>query len=127
MPIVALLVAGTVFVTGLKSIGLITALQSAMTGLSGGGLGFVLPLILVALTALIVLLSGSGTALFFAMVPLMVPLAAAAGISALAVSIPMGLAGNLLRAVSPVSAVVMIVAGSVKREPLEVVKELLYQ
>lgn len=86
------------------------------------GLGFVLPLILVALTALIVLLSGSGTALFFAMVPLMVPLAAAAGISALAVSIPMGLAGNLLRAVSPVSAVVMIVAGSVKREPLEVVK-----
>ena len=115
MPIVALLVAGTVFVTGLKSIGLIT-------GLSGGGLGFVLPLILVALTALIVLLSGSGTALFFAMVPLMVPLAAAAGISPLAVSIPMGLAGNLLRAVSPVSAVVMIVAGSVKREPLEVVK-----
>jgi DcuC family C4-dicarboxylate transporter len=77
---------------------------------------------LVALTALIVLLSGSGTALFFAMVPLMVPLAVAAGISPLAVSIPMGLAGNLLRAVSPVSAVVMIVAGSVKREPLEIVK-----
>ena len=56
------------------------------------------------------------------MVPLMVPLAEAAGISVFAVSIPMGLAGNLLRAVSPVSAVVMIVAGSVKREPLEVVK-----
>ena len=52
----------------------------------------------------------------------MVPLAAAAGISVLAVSVPMGLAGNLLRAVSPVSAVVMIVAGSVKREPLEIVK-----
>ncbi len=51
-----------------------------------------------------------------------VPLAAAAGISVLAVSVPMGLAGNLLRAVSPVSAVVMIVAGSVKREPLEIVK-----
>ena len=50
------------------------------------------------------------------------PLAEAAGISVLAVSIPMGLAGNLLRAVSPVSAVVMIVAGSVKKEPLEIVK-----
>ncbi len=83
-----------------------------MTGLSGSGMGLVLPLILVGLTALIVLLSGSGTALFFAMVPLMVPLAAAAGINVLAVSIPMGLAGNLLRAVSPVSAVVMIVAPS---------------
>ncbi|MFR8548068.1 MAG: C4-dicarboxylate transporter DcuC [Lachnospiraceae bacterium] len=122
MPIVALLVAGTIFVTGLKSIGLIAALQSAMTGMQGSGMGFVLPLLLVGLTALIVLLSGSGTALFFAMVPLMVPLAEAAGISVFAVSIPMGLAGNLLRAVSPVSAVVMIVAGSVKREPLEVVK-----
>ena len=122
MPIVALLVAASVFVTGLKSIGLIQALQDAMVGIQGGGLGFVLPLILAALTALIVLLSGSGTALFFAMVPLMVPLAAAAGINVLAVSVPMGLAGNLLRAVSPVSAVVMIVAGSVKRSPIEVVK-----
>lgn len=122
MPIVALLVAGTVFVTGLKSIGLIAALQNAMTGVQGSGMGFVLPLLLVALTALIVLLSGSGTALFFAMVPLMVPLAEAAGIPVFAVSVPMGLAGNLLRAVSPVSAVVMIVAGSVKREPLAIVK-----
>ncbi|MDD3795067.1 MAG: C4-dicarboxylate transporter DcuC [Lachnospiraceae bacterium] len=122
MPIVALLVAGTIFVTGLKSIGLISALQNAMTGMQGSGMGFVLPLLLVALTALIVLLSGSGTALFFAMVPLMVPLALAAGIPVVAVSIPMGLAGNLLRAVSPVSAVVMIVAGSVKQEPLEIVK-----
>lgn len=122
MPIVALLVAASVFVTGLKSIGLIDALQSAMTGIQGGSLGFVLPLILIALTALIVLLSGSGTALFFAMVPLMVPLAAAAGINVLAVSIPMGLAGNLLRAVSPVSAVIMIVAGSVKKSPIDIVK-----
>lgn len=122
LPIVALLVAGTTFVNGLKSIGLIDALQSAMTGIQGNNMGFVLPLILVALTALIVLLSGSGTALFFAMVPLMVPLAAAAGISVLAVSVPMGLAGNLLRAVSPVSAVVMIVAGTIKKEPLEIVK-----
>ena len=122
MPIVALLVAASVFVTGLKSIGLIDALQDAMLGIQGSGLGFVLPLILVGLTALIVILSGSGTALFFAMVPLMVPLAAAAGINVLALSLPMGLAGNLLRAVSPVSAVVMIVSGSVKRSPIEVVK-----
>lgn len=122
MPIVALLVAASVFVVGLKSIGLIDSLQNAMTGLQGGGMGFVLPLILVGLTALIVLLSGSGTALFFAMVPLMVPLAAAAGINVLAVSLPMGLAGNLLRAVSPVSAVVMIVAGTIKKNPFEIVR-----
>lgn len=118
----ALTVAATVFVTGLSSIGLIDLLKETMTGLQGSGMGFVLPLILVVFTALIVILSGSGTSVFFAMVPLMVPLTAAAGISVFAVSVPMGLAGNLLRAVSPVAAVVMIVSGTVKKGPLEIVK-----
>src|SRR5699024_2521350 len=88
----------------------------------GSGLGFILPLILVAISVVIVLITGSGTALFFAMVPLMVPLAQAAGINPIAVTVPMGLAGNLMRAVSPVAAVVMIVAGTLKVEPIEVVK-----
>lgn len=45
MPIVALLVAASVFVLGLNSIGLINALQTAMLGVQGSGMGFVLPLI----------------------------------------------------------------------------------
>ncbi|WP_289889843.1 C4-dicarboxylate transporter DcuC [Virgibacillus pantothenticus] len=122
IPIVALIVAASVFVTGLKSIGLIDALQSAMQNFHGQGFNFVLPLILVAFTALIVLLSGSGIALFFAMIPLMVPLAEAAGISPVAISIPMGLAGNLFRAVSPVAAVVLIIAGTLKVDPLDIIK-----
>ena len=122
LPIVALLVSASVFVLGLKSIGMISSLQEMMLGIQGAGMGFILPLILVALTILIVILSGSGTALFYALVPLMVPLAVAASISPIAISIPMGLVGNLMRAVSPVSAVVCIVAGSVKVSPLEVVK-----
>lgn len=122
VPIVVLLVAASVFVTGLKSIGIIEALESAMVGIQGSNLGFILPLILVGLTALIVILSGSGTALFYSMVPLMVPLAEAAAINPIAVTIPMGLSGNLLRAVSPVAAVVLIVAGSVKKSPIEIVK-----
>ncbi|WP_417192881.1 C4-dicarboxylate transporter DcuC [Bifidobacterium pullorum] len=122
MPVVALLVAASVFVVGLQSTGLIDALQNAMTGIQGGGLGFVLPLLLVGLTALIVILSGSGTALFFAMVPLMIPLAAAAGINVLAVTIPMSLAGNLLRELSPVAGVIMIVSGTVKKSPFEIIR-----
>lgn len=120
MGIVALLVAAGVFVAGLTSIGIIAHLQSVMT--TANVPGFTLPLILVLLTAVIVLLSGSGTALFYAMVPLMVPLALAAGISAYAVTVPMGLAGNLLRAVSPVSAVVVIVSGTTKETPFNIVK-----
>lgn len=122
MPIVALLVAASVFVLGLNSIGLIKTLQTAMLSVQGSGMGFILPLILTGITILIVLLSGSGTALFYALVPLMVPLAVAAGISPIAISIPMGLCGNLMRAVSPVAAVVVIVAGSVKVSPLDIVK-----
>lgn len=122
IPIVALLVAASVFVLGLNSIGLINTLQNTMLGVQGSNMGFVLPLILIALTILIVLLSGSGTALFYAMVPLMVPLASAAGINPIAISIPMGLCGNLMRAVSPVAAVVVIVAGTVKVNPLDIVK-----
>lgn len=118
--IVALLVAASVFVAGLKQIGLISTLQEAMQ--TSSNRGFILPLILILFTALIVILSGSGTALFYAMVPLMYPLAIAAGISAIAVTVPMGLAGNLLRAVSPVSAVVVIVAGTTKQSPIEIVK-----
>jgi len=118
--IVTLLVAATVFVAGLKGIGLISTLQTVMQGSSSSG--FILPLILVLFTALIVILSGSGTALFYSMVPLMYGLAVAAGISALAITVPMGLAGNLLRAVSPVSAVVVIVAGTTKQNPIDIVK-----
>lgn len=122
MSIVALLVSASVFVLGLNSIGLISALQELMISIKGNGMGFLLPLILVGLSLLIVFLSGSGTALFYAMVPLMVPLAIAAGINATAISVPMALAGNLMRAVSPVAAVTVIVAGFIKVNPLELVK-----
>ncbi|MEY4716934.1 C4-dicarboxylate transporter DcuC [Lacticaseibacillus paracasei] len=118
--IVALLVAAQTFVQGLTSLGIIGLIQDSMENMSG--LGFVLPIIMVLFTAVIVLLSGSGTALVFAMIPLIIPLSKAAGIDPVALSIPMQLAGNLLRAVSPVAAVVLIVAGTTKLSPIQIVK-----
>ncbi|NIZ19644.1 C4-dicarboxylate transporter DcuC [Spirochaetales bacterium BR151] len=120
MGIVALLVAAGVFVEGLKSIGLMQHLEQVMR--STAVPGFTLPLILVLFSALIVLLSGSGLALFYAMVPLVIPLSLAAGINPLAISIPVGFTGNLLRAVSPVAAVVVIVAGTTQQDPLKIVR-----
>lgn len=120
MDIVALLVSAGIFVKGLQSIGMISHLQVIMQSTSSAG--FVLPLILVVMTAVIVILSGSGIALFYSMVPLMVPLAVAANIEPFAITIPMGLSGNLLRAVSPVSAVIIIVAGTTKLDPFDIVK-----
>ena len=120
MGIVALLVCAGIFVSGLNSIGIISQLQDAMANATGAG--YILPFVMVGLTAVVVLLSGSGVALFFAMIPLMVPLAAAAGIDPVALAIPMGLTGNLLRAVSPVAAVVVIVAGATKENPINIIK-----
>ena len=120
MSIVALLVAAQTFVQGLTSLGIINLVQNAMQNMSGSGI--VLPIIMVLFTAVIVLLSGSGTALVFAMIPLIIPLSKAAGIDPVALSIPMQLAGNLLRAVSPVAAVVLIVAGTTKLSPIQIVK-----
>lgn len=120
--VVVLTAAASVFVAGLKSVKLIETLQDALTGLSGNGMGWVLPLALVLLTALIVLLSGSGTSLFFALAPLVVVMSSSAGIPPEAISVPMGLAGNLLRAVSPVAAVIIITAGQLKLSPMAIVK-----
>ncbi|KIS04319.1 C4-dicarboxylate transporter DcuC [Paucilactobacillus wasatchensis] len=120
MSIVALLVSAQVFVQGLTSIGIIELVQNAMQNMNSSGV--VLPIIMVVFTAVIVLLSGSGTALLFAMIPLIIPLAKAAGITPEALSVPMQLSGNLLRAVSPVAAVILIVAGTTKLSPVQIVK-----
>lgn len=120
MSIVALLVSAQVFVQGLTSIGTIELVQKMMENINGAGI--LLPVIMVAFTAVIVLLSGSGTALLFAMIPLMIPLAKAAGIDPVALSIPMQLSGNLLRAVSPVAAVILIVAGTTNLSPMKIVR-----
>src|SRR5699024_8390390 len=88
--VVDLLVAASVFVAGLQSIGLIDTLHHTMDNIEAKGFDFVLPLIVVSVIALIVMLSGSGIALFFAMIPLIVPLADAERISPIPVSAPMG-------------------------------------
>lgn len=120
MSIVALLVSAQVFVQGLTSIGIIDLIQKTMQTMNSSGI--VLPVVMVVFTAIIVLLSGSGTALLYAMIPLLLPLSKAAGISPIALSVPMQLAGNLLRAISPVAAVILIVAGTIKLSPVKIVK-----
>ncbi|WP_338136445.1 hypothetical protein [Bifidobacterium pullorum] len=40
----------------------------------------------------------------------------------IAVTIPMSLAGNLLRELSPVAGVIMIVPGTVKKNPFEIIR-----
>lgn len=70
MGIVVLLIAAQTYVQGLNAIGIMSMIQNAMLHVKGAGI--LLPLIMVAFTAVIVILSGSGIALIFAMIPLIV-------------------------------------------------------
>ncbi|MFT8412559.1 MAG: C4-dicarboxylate transporter DcuC [Schleiferilactobacillus perolens] len=119
MGIVALTFAAQTFVKGLTSIGVIDLVQNTMKQADSAGI--LLPIILVAFTAVIVLLTGDGTAVIFALIPLIVPLAKAAGVQPEALSVPVQLSGNLLRSVSPVAAVIVIVAGATHLSPMKII------
>ncbi|HHG8773919.1 TPA: anaerobic C4-dicarboxylate transporter DcuC [Raoultella planticola] len=118
--VVMLLVAAGVFAQGLSTIGFITSLISIAT--SFGSASIILMLALVILTMLAAMTTGSGNAPFYAFVEMIPRLAHSSGINPAYLSIPMLQASNLGRTISPVSGVVVAVAGMAKISPFEVVK-----
>ncbi|MGS3543627.1 hypothetical protein ACB371_24010, partial [Klebsiella pneumoniae] len=75
-----------------------------------------------SLTMLAAMTTGSGNAPFYAFVEMIPKLAHSSGINPAYLSIPMLQASNLGRTISPVSGVVVAVAGMAKISPFEVVK-----
>lgn len=118
--VVMLLVAAGVFTQGLSTIGFIQSLISIAT--SFGSASIILMLVLVILTMLAAMTTGSGNAPFYAFVEMIPKLAHSSGINPAYLSIPMLQASNLGRTISPVSGVVVAVAGMAKISPFEVVK-----
>ena len=118
--VVMLLVAAGVFAQGLSTIGFIQSLISIAT--SFGSASIILMLVLVVLTMLAAMTTGSGNAPFYAFVEMIPKLAHSSGINPAYLSIPMLQASNLGRTISPVSGVVVAVAGMAKISPFEVVK-----
>ncbi|MDU5729954.1 MAG: anaerobic C4-dicarboxylate transporter DcuC [Citrobacter freundii] len=102
--VVMLLVAAGVFAQGLSTIGFIQSLISIATSFGS------------AMT------TGSGNAPFYAFVEMIPKLAHSSGINPAYLVIPMLQASNLGRTISPVSGVVVAVAGMAKISPFEVVK-----
>ena len=74
------------------------------------------------ITALLTFISGSGNAVFDSFIDLIPQIAEKAGIDPIMVALPMQCTSNLIRAVSPVAAVVIIVSAVVRVNPLLVVK-----
>ena len=118
--VVILLVAAGVFAQGLSTIGFISGLIGLVQSFGSGAL--LIMLVLVVITMLAAMTTGSGNAPFYAFVELIPKLAAQMGINPAYLTIPMLQASNLGRTISPVSGVVVAVAGMAKISPFEVVK-----
>lgn len=118
--VVMLLVAAGVFAQGLSTVGFISGLIGLAQSFGTGGI--IMMLVLVVITMLAAMTTGSGNAPFYAFVELIPKLAAQMGINPAYLVIPMLQASNLGRTLSPVSGVVVAVAGMAKISPFEVVK-----
>jgi len=118
--VVMLLVAAGVFAQGLSTVGFISSLIGLAQNFGSGSI--IMMLVLVVITVLAAMTTGSGNASFYAFVELIPKLAAKMGINPEYLVIPMLQASNLGRTISPVSGVIVAVAGMAKISPFEGVK-----
>lgn len=118
--VVTLIVAGEVFAKGLTSIGAIdTIIKYAQTsGFGGYGMTIVMTLVIVVSS----IVMGSGNAPFFAFAALAPSVAEKVGIASVLMLLPMQFAAGIARNVSPITAVVVAVAGIAQINPVEIVK-----
>lgn len=118
--VVTLLVAASLLVDGLKSLGIINMLMDSLASIQGAGI--LLVFAFSGITALIGFISGSGLAVFYAAVELIPSLASGVGVNPIMISLPMQMIANLIRSVSPVAACVIIVCSLTGTNPMQIVK-----
>lgn len=118
--VVVLVVAGVIFAKGMQALGIIDMLTDSVQQVSSAGT--MLTFIFSGSTLLLGLVSGGGLAMFYATISMIPQIAASAQVDGILITLPMQLLANLVRSVSPVAAVIMVVAGIIGVNPLEVIK-----
>jgi DcuC family C4-dicarboxylate transporter len=118
--VITLIVAGEVFANGLKMTGSINGLIDGAKSLGLGGGVFIVVMTAIITVAAIVM--GSGNAPFFAFAGLVPDVASSVGVSAVSMILPMQFASSIARSVSPITAVIVAVAGVANVSPVDVVK-----
>lgn len=109
--VVMLVVGGSLFTSAIQTLGIIDSIMASVEASSSAGI--VTTLIFSGATTLFGILSGGGLAMFYAVIELIPGIAEKAGIDGILISLPMQMIANLTRTISPVAAVVMIVASTV--------------
>lgn len=118
--VVSLIVAASMLVEGLKVIGIIDALVDSVKHIDG--VGSILMFFFSGAAALIGFISGSGLAVFYSFINIIPEITEKVGVNSVSVALPMQLTANLIRSVSPVAAVIIVIASITKSNPLEIVK-----
>lgn len=118
--VVMLVVGGSLFTTGVQALGVIDSLLHAVENSSSAGL--ITMFIFSIATCLFGILSGGGLAMFYATISLIPEIADGAGIHGMLITLPMQMIANLSRTMSPVAAVIMIVASTVGVSPVKILK-----
>lgn len=118
--VITLIVAGETFAKGLVAIGTIdSVISSAQT--SGFGAAAMI-LVMITIIAVCSILMGSGNAPFFAFAALTPTVAAKMSVAPVVMLLPMHLAASAARAMSPITAVIVVSSGMGGVSPFDVVK-----
>lgn len=118
--VVMLVVGGSLFTSAIQTLGIIDSIMASVEASSSAGI--VTTLIFSGATTLFGILSGGGLAMFYAVIELIPGIAEKAEIDGILISLPMQMIANLTRTISPVAAVVMIVASTVGVSPIRILK-----
>lgn len=118
--VVTLIVAGETFAHGLKTIGAVDVVINAAQSAGFGGIGVLIIMVVVIAGCAIVM--GSGNAPFFSFAELIPDIARGLSIPAVMMIMPMHFATSLARAMSPITAVIVVTSGIAGVSPFDVVK-----
>lgn len=118
--VITLIVAGELFAKGLIATGTIDTLIAALQNL--GLPAYAIMIVAVAFISICSVVMGSGNAPFFAFCPLVPDFAQQFGVSTILLLMPMQLSTGLARVMSPITAVVVAVAGCSGINPFSLVR-----
>ncbi|WP_421332475.1 C4-dicarboxylate transporter DcuC [Aeromonas sp. 603607] len=118
--VVSLIVAASMLVEGLKAIGIIDTLVDSVKHIDG--VGSILMFFFSGTAALIGFISGSGLAVFYSFINIIPEITEKVGVNSVAVALPMQLTANLIRSMSPVAAVIIVIASITGSNPIEIIK-----
>lgn len=118
--VVSLIVAASMLVEGLKAIGIIDTLVDSVKHIDG--VDSILMFFFSGTAALIGFISGSGLAVFYSFINIIPEITEKVGVNSVAVALPMQLTANLIRSMSPVAAVIIVIASITGSNPIEIIK-----